>query len=80
MPEISESPRIFENGTITLVINPDGFRLCVNTLEIDHIQSIKIDLNRLNKPDISIILGDGTPLEIDETMRVIKTLPWLKIM
>ena len=77
---MAEPPRVFENGAITLTINPDGFRLYVGSLEIDRVNDVKIDLNRLNRPDISIKIGDGTSLEIDETMRILKMLPWLKIV
>jgi len=75
-----ELPRVFENGTITLTVNPDGFRLYVGSLEVDRVDDVKIDLNRLNRPDISVKIGDGTSLEIDETMRILKTFPWLKIV
>lgn len=74
-----DKPRVFGEGTITVTVNKDGFRIYIGTLELDHVTQAQIDLSMLNEPDIFIKISSENMLETDENMRIVKTLPWVKL-
>lgn len=68
-------PRIFEQGTITLALNNDSFRLYVDTFEIEA-NGIFIDSNTKK---VTISIDQENKIKMDEQIRILKTLPWIVV-
>jgi hypothetical protein len=80
----SNGPRVFEEGTITQVIGPDGFNLYIGALCIKHIQSIQTTIDTQSGERLIKIRFRNTIereiREIEENVRIAKTLSWIEII
>jgi hypothetical protein len=69
-------PRVFENGSVTIVSNDKDIRLYVGVHEIKKFSKIELIHDKLNKLIISI---DGKSIESEESERILSTLTWVTI-
>jgi hypothetical protein len=74
-------PRVFEEGALTLVIGPDSFNLYVGPTHLGCVDEAEANLN-VEKSAVGIKLrkkNSKHDQELEDCIRLIKTLPWVKI-
>ena len=76
------NPRVFEEGSLTLVINQDGVRLYSGTHEINYIKEINTNHDP-DSNDVEIKFkydnNSDVSLKIEENKRLVRTLPFIKV-
>jgi hypothetical protein len=75
----SDGPRVFEEGTITQVIGANGFNLYAGSLHIKYVERVEITTGGEN-PVVKIKFQSGRSRDIEENIRLAKTLPWVNII
>jgi hypothetical protein len=73
-----DGPRVFEEGALTLVIGPDKTNVYVGSICLKRVDAIKIE-----ESIVSISLdkkkNSKHDQEIEDSLRLVKTLPWVKL-
>lgn len=76
-------PRVFEEGALTLVVGPDGANAYVGSIHLGYVETIVAAINlKIQKSSINVSLSKKNSKhdqELENCMRLIKTLPWIKI-
>lgn len=76
-------PRVFEEGALTLVVGPDGANAYVGSTHLGRVEIIVAAINlQIQKSDINISLSKKNSKhdqELEDCIRLIKTLPWVRI-
>jgi len=75
----SNGPRVFEEGTITQVIGAEGSNIYVGSLHIKYVEKVEITTGGEN-PVVKIKFQSGRSRDIEENVRLAKTLPWIEII
>lgn len=78
----SEGPRVFEEGAITQVIGANGFNLYIGTLHIKCVEKVEVTTED-GKSVVTIKFrrkNDRDDREIEENVRLVKMLPWVRVV
>lgn len=79
--EEADGPRVFEEGTVTQVLGPDSFNLYVGALYVKHVESAETLVDPCTgKMKVRIKFKRDRTQEVEENMRLVKTLPWVEII
>ncbi len=75
-------PRVFEEGVITYVVGADEFNLYVGTLRVKYIE--KVEITTENEKSVVKIKfqrkNNKESMEIEENIRLVKTLSWIDVI
>lgn len=73
-----DAPKVFQPGTVTLVLGPAGVRAYVGATEITMVGSVKVDLDEVQiftrKPNT-----EAEHLRLDEEVRVARSCGLVKV-
>lgn len=75
---MGEPPKVFQSGTVTLVVGPTGTRVYVGASEVTMIGSVKVDMDVvevfMRRPST-----EGEHLRLDEEVRLTRSCGLLKV-
>ncbi len=75
---MDEPPKVFQPGTVTLVLGPTGIRAYVGTTELTMVGSVKVDLDEIQvftrRPTT-----EAEHLRLDEEVRVARSCQQVKV-
>lgn len=79
------SPRVFEEGTVTLVLGPGGCTVYAGAKEIGMFESVAADSGQESgRPSVEIRFGKShdqdVAMRIEESARTAKTISWVRVV
>jgi len=82
---MNDAPRVFEEGTVTLVLGPEGCTVYAGSKEVMMFESISVETGRESgRPSVEIKFGKShdqeVAMRIEESTRTAKTIPWIKVV
>lgn len=79
-----DKPAVFEDGTVTVVVGPNGSSVFVGAAELEMLSGVLVeDPMNGNAPRVKLtILKSHDPeveLRLDEELRIAKSVPWIEV-
>lgn len=65
-------PRVFQEGTVTIVVGPDGVRTYVGTSEVRSVSHVVVDAGEDGRK-VGITVDSS-----EEDLRLIRSVPWIQ--
>lgn len=77
-------PRVFEEGTVTLVLGPGGCAVYVGAKEVRMFESVSANAGQEpGLPSVEVKFGrshdQDVAMRIEESVRTAKTVPWVTV-